>query len=508
MKNAIWLLISLAWAMPSKAQSGNLFNDNIVANIYLTLSPDTLMDIYANPTSTVYRSAQFVFDDGVNLPDTLPQVGFRLRGNTSRWAAKKSFKVSFNEFVTGQTYQGAKKINLNGSHNDPTMLREKVFYDLWQQTGLPQRRTSFVKVYINGSYYGLYTKLEEINKDWLQSAYAENNGNLYKCTYPADLAYINSNQQSYKNIQNSTATGGRAYELQTNQATDDYTDLVQLITTLNQTPNASFVTQIEQQLNVEGYLKALALDVATGNWDSYAYNKNNYFLYHNLNTGKFEFITYDTDNTLGIDWLNIDWATRNYQTWIHPTEPRPLAAKLLAIPAYKQRYTTLLDSITRYITHLDILSPRLNALQTLIAPAATTDPFADLDWGFTPTDFYDGMTQTVIGHAPYGIKPFLATRAQNSFLQGVGIAIVDDNWAITAFPNPIKQTLTLLRTPTNQPFDATVELCNIMGQSISKQQWVSTQTTLSVAVEQLPAGVYVLLIEQNNGTKTSFKVVK
>ena len=96
--------------MPSKAQSGNLFNDNIVANIYLTLSPDTLMDIYANPTSTVYRSAQFVFDDGVNLPDTLPQVGFRLRGNTSRWAAKKSFKVSFNEFVTGQTYQGAKKI--------------------------------------------------------------------------------------------------------------------------------------------------------------------------------------------------------------------------------------------------------------------------------------------------------------------------------------------------------------------------------------------------------------
>jgi hypothetical protein len=118
------------------------------------------------------------------------------------------------------------------------------------------------------------------------------------------------------------------------------------------------------------------------------------------------------------------------------------------------------------------------------------------------------MTQTVIGHAPYGIKPFLATRAQNSFLQGVGISIVEDTWAITAFPNPIKQTLTLLRTPANKPFDTTVELCNIMGQSISKQQWVSTQTTLSVAVEQLPAGVYVLLIEQNNGTKTSFKVVK
>ena len=70
--------------MPSKAKSGTLFNDNIVANIYLKLSPDTLTDIYANPTSTVYRSAQFVFDDGVNPPDTLPQVGFRLRCNAAR----------------------------------------------------------------------------------------------------------------------------------------------------------------------------------------------------------------------------------------------------------------------------------------------------------------------------------------------------------------------------------------------------------------------------------------
>lgn len=509
MKHIVVLLIGLVLSTQGKAQSGNLFNDNMVPSIYISLPPDTLTAIYADPASTVYRAAQFIFDDGATR-DTVPQIGFRLRGNTSRWSDKKSFKISFNQFVAGQRYQGVKKINLNGSHNDPTMMREKVFYDLWKQTGLPERRTNFTKVYINGNYFGLYTNLEEIDKDWLQSAYAENEGNLYKCTYPADLAYINNTQNAYKNIQNSTATGGRAYELQTNETADDYADLVQLISTLNQTPDANFVTQIQQILNVDGYLKALALDVATGNWDNYAYNKNNYFLYHNLNTGKFEFITYDTDNTLGIDWIGIDWATRNYQTWINPTEPRPLASKLLAIPAFKQRYTAHLDSITRYISQLDVLAPRLDALQALIAPAAITDPFAGLDWGFTPADFYDGMNETVSNHAPYGIKPFLEVRASYTLGQIVAVGITEPNTLgqMRVFPNPAVTTLTLSYTQTNIPTNATVCLYNILGQSVCKQIWAASEKNIAVSLAELPQGVYVLIVEQDDGKRTSFKVIK
>ncbi|MTV80959.1 hypothetical protein GM546_14065, partial [Streptococcus pneumoniae] len=79
-------------------------------------------------------------------------------------------------------------------------------------------------LYINQTYYGLYTNIEEIDKNWLQSLYGENDGNLYKCTYPADLGFLGTSQQAYKDVASSTVTGGRAYELQTNETQDDYSD--------------------------------------------------------------------------------------------------------------------------------------------------------------------------------------------------------------------------------------------------------------------------------------------
>ena len=51
--------------------------------------------------------------------DTVLNVGFRLRGNTSRTAGKKSFKVSINSFVAGRKWNQLEKLNLNGEHNDP-----------------------------------------------------------------------------------------------------------------------------------------------------------------------------------------------------------------------------------------------------------------------------------------------------------------------------------------------------------------------------------------------------
>ena len=56
--------------------------------------------IYEHPESMKDWKAQFVFTAG-GVADTIDDMGFRIRGNTSRYSAKKSFKVSFNTFYTG-----------------------------------------------------------------------------------------------------------------------------------------------------------------------------------------------------------------------------------------------------------------------------------------------------------------------------------------------------------------------------------------------------------------------
>ena len=63
--------------------------------------------------------------------DNFDQVGFRLRGNTSRYAQKKSFKVSMNTF-SNLKFLGLEKLNLNGEHNDPSIIRSKLCWDIFR----------------------------------------------------------------------------------------------------------------------------------------------------------------------------------------------------------------------------------------------------------------------------------------------------------------------------------------------------------------------------------------
>jgi hypothetical protein len=500
LKKLLLALLVLLLCTNRLFSQNTLFEESRVSSVYIEIPPDSLVILMDSVLADHYYKTQFVYDYGIGR-DTLMDVGFRLRGNTSRFSQKKSFKLSFNEYVSGRRYQGVKKINLNGQHNDPTMIREKLFYDTWKKSGMVERRTSFVKLYINQVYYGLYTNLEELDKDWLQRVYGENAGNLYKCTYPATLAYIGPTQQLYKNIESGSATGGRAYDLQTNEAEDDYSDFVQLVSELNQPANAQFAAQISTLINVDEFLKAFALDVATGNWDDYMYNQNNFFLYHNQNTGKFEFISYDTDNTFGVDWLNKDWATRNCLDWINHNQPRPLAVKLLAIPAFQDKYRHYLDSIARYIILPDSIFPHINLLKELIISAAVEDTFRTLDYGYTIADFNNGFTLTVDDHTPYGIKPFLTTRQASIIRQLPAASVSDLNAAgsqITLFPNPATTQITISSLPS--AYSRHIKVADILGRQKELYEWEKNQGSVNIQLGELLPGVYTLIIESQGHT--------
>ncbi len=474
----------------SFGQKKTLFDDTKVSSVYITIAQDSLNLLLksGNEESIHYFPCQFIFDDGTKK-DTVAKAGFRLRGNTSRYSQKKSFKVSFNEFTVGGKYQGVKKINLNGSHNDPTMIREKLFYDIWNKDSNAKRRANFVRLYVNQEYKGLYTNIEEIDADWVKNAYGDNTGNLYKCTYPADLAYISDNQSSYKNIKNNPIT--RAYDLVTNEALDDYSGLVNLIKILDQNPDNQFVIDIKKVLNVDNVLKAYAIDIATGNWDNYAYNKNNYYLYHNLKTGKFEYMTYDTDNTMGIDWLNKDWVTRNCYAWL-PTsgnEKRPLISKLLAVPEFKTQFSTYLNNVTRKITISDSIFPRIDSLKKIIKTAAYEDTYKGKDYGYTNTSWENGFTKTVDTHSPYGLKPFFGKRYTNTIAQVV-VQTIDyqEDSSVLLYPNPTNDAL-FLQDFIEKNIES-VTIIDLNGRLISQQLFEE-----KISVTALPQGFYYLKMQ-------------
>jgi spore coat protein CotH len=177
---AIFFFVSCVIVSEVSAQDpfpayGPIYKDDIVARIDITIPPDSLAIIYApgNEESEYHFHATFAFNNGT-ISDTFENAGFQLRGNTSRYADKKSFQVSLNTYEPGRKWHGVEKINLNGEHNDPTVSRSKVCWDLLRSIGVPAPRSSHAEVYINSIYYGLYANVEHIDEEFVQTRFGNN----------------------------------------------------------------------------------------------------------------------------------------------------------------------------------------------------------------------------------------------------------------------------------------------------------------------------------------------
>ena len=415
----IFLTISLivitinASAQPDFPPNVPLFDSAVVARVDITINPDTLEWIYANVDSDIEFHATFKFNNGT-INETVGNVGFRLRGNTSRYSQKKSFKVSFNTFEAGKKFYGIEKMNLNGEHNDPSIIRARICWDWLRAFNIPAPRSTHAEVYINGNYYGLYIMVEHVDEEFVKSRFDNNDGNLYKCLYPANLNYMGSNPDLYK--QN---TGSRrTYDLMTNKESDDYSDLAHFIDVLNNTPLDELECELVKIFNLNDYLKIMALDIMTGNWDGYIYNQNNFYLYHNTETGLFEYIPYDLDNTLGIDWLDRDWGTRDIYDWEqHSAEGRPLYTRLLDVPEIKERYSYYMDQIIDRLSYEDSLFAYINDIRDLISGSVIDDPYHSLDYGYGYAEFLNSYSAALGGHVDYGLKPYIQTRLASALQQ-------------------------------------------------------------------------------------------
>lgn len=394
---------------------GNAFLQNEVASVKISINPDSLAAVYNQDNWFIEREfpATFRYESSV-LTETVNNIGFRLRGNTSLFAQKKSFKISFNTYTAGAKWQNLEKLNLIANQNDPSMIRAKLCWDAMREAGLPGARVSFVKVYINEEYKGLYSNVEHIDENFAKT-YFDNfgNSNLYKCLYPATLEYINSNPDSYK----LESGNRRIYELTTNDWIDDYKDLADFIQLLNLTPIAELNCKLSKRFNVINYLKYAALDVVSGNWDGYIYNKNNFYLYFDANTKQFNYLPYDLDNTLGIDWVNQDWTTRNIYNWAPSNEDRPLFKRLMLIEEYRNIFSYYIQHYLETVFNTSYISSKAESFIQLISEAAQADPFRPLDFGFSFSDFQNSINQTWGGHVKKGILQYLTQRRQSALAQ-------------------------------------------------------------------------------------------
>ncbi|GIS04547.1 MAG: hypothetical protein CM15mP107_1670 [Bacteroidota bacterium] len=147
------------------------FLDNQLYRININISQSSLNSLLSNsiPSDILYDSSiEFISSNQVFY---LNNVGIRLRGNTSLTAPKKSFKLDFNSFVPGRKFLGVEKLNLNANHNDPSLFRAAISWNILREMNLPNTRTSFAELFINDDFMGVYVVTEHIDDEFIKNNY-------------------------------------------------------------------------------------------------------------------------------------------------------------------------------------------------------------------------------------------------------------------------------------------------------------------------------------------------
>jgi len=399
-----------------------LFLDGELSFVEVTMDPAALDSMLENPWSNELRLCSLRWTNSV-LDETIGSVAIRPRGNTSRFAIKKSWKLSFNTFVPGRKFHGLEKVNLNGEHNDVSIIRSKLAWDLYKEMLVPSSRAHHVQLKINDGALveGVQIHVEQVDEEFVQAWFDNKDGYLYKCLFQgerADLRYVwPGTGDTYKWL-----GGGETYVEQIHDDAD-YEDLAAFIDFVNNTDDAAFAAGIVDRFSVDGFLRSMAVDAAIGNWDNYWFGANNYYLYNNPDTGRFEYIPYDLDNSYGVDFSSIDWATRPLDGWgdggfgSAGGELPPLIERVLAIPAYEAQLRRYVLALCDGPFALDAVEADIDLIHATIGPYAYEGSYDDghMDWGYTTEMFHESFTYPDYYRNwgwgwDYGLEPYITDR--------------------------------------------------------------------------------------------------
>lgn len=392
-----------------------IFRENEVTEIRVEMAEEDKTFLLSNENrySEVYVSANVSFTNSQLRNVSVNNVGIRLRGNTARGHLKRSYKIDFQEFG-GDQFFNHKKINLKPNVNDPAHVRELLTMQLYRQMDVPAPRVAPSALYLNEEYMGVYLMLEQIDDEFVDKRYGHEEGFLYKCSYGATLE------------DNGRIMNEDLYESKINEETDSKSELQSFVEVLNGASDETFQEEIQQVFHVDRYIRQLAVEAVTGHWDGYSYLNNNYYLFYDDRSGKFEFIVYDTDNTWGIDWVSRDWATRDLHHFHRHGHPRPLTSRILDVPEFRNRYYACLNKVFQYYFTQQGVFPKLESLENLLDPYVESDERFDVSF-----DYYDDA------HVEYGLREFLEVRRSSGLASIPDVDIELCNFQdISVYPNP------------------------------------------------------------------------
>lgn len=397
-------------AKDSYGDANPLFLESLIATVWIEIAEADLEWIMnpLNYQSTEYRQALFTFYNG-NITIAPSVVGLRIKGGASRAFSKKSWKISFDQYISSQSFYQQKKLLLKATSMTPDFLRERLSRDMIYSAGAKAQRMSYANLYINGAYRGLYVQMENIDNSFLKSRFGSSAGGLWKCNLIDNTQTLQWRGPSCSNY------SSEEYSPSNNFAEQNCDTLVHLIDVFNNVPADQFEQAIQQVFDVTYFLRTLIVEILTANWDGGSWDGNNYYLYYDTSESPplFKYIRQDLDLSFGAwsVWSFMphfieQMVTGSVYQWGQMLHGRILTQKILAVPAFRSQFAQMMTQLMQSFFDLSpnsVFMQRLNLMHTSIAPFVLQDYWHRLDVGMNYQVFESNVAESTM------YRPFYLT---------------------------------------------------------------------------------------------------
>ncbi len=318
-------------------------------------------------------------------------VGLRFKGNSSlgrTWSSgsyKLPLKLDFDQFeddhpeTEDQRFFGFKRLSLTNNALDPSYLRDKVAGDVFRQGGVPAPRNAFVRVFIDTgdgpTYFGLYTLSEVPGRPMFLSQLGARGGNLY------------TPEGGAATWRQGLPIDSDSFPKKTNEDEQDWSDVEGAIEALHGSRDdpEAWRASLERRLDVEGFLRWLAINTVIQNWDTYGNMSHNYYLYGDpAEQGRLSWIPWDHNGAFfsrAEDADQDDAADKEGGTSRGPlaldmsgvTDSWPLIRFLIDDPVYEGLYWGFVQEADEGVLNPESMQARFQREHERIAPFVVGD---------------------------------------------------------------------------------------------------------------------------------------
>lgn len=229
-------------------------------------------------------------------------AGIRYKGNLSFSSSSgaaplfANFKMKFDVHGGKGEWNNERTFNLHAGVVDTSKMREALSYWVFREAGVPAPRTAYAELFftVPGLYQdqsaGTFTLIEDVNRKFLERVLPPGNGLLMK---PEQLR---GGVQSAGDNWSAYLPNYRPDRDATPHEQQRVMEFAKLISTPDVT---SFRSKIGSFLDVEGFLRFIAVNAMIVNTDSYLRGGHNFYLYLDPSDDRFRFIPWDQDLAMG-----------------------------------------------------------------------------------------------------------------------------------------------------------------------------------------------------------------